>query len=632
MSTMGRSQAVVVDTSRSPFARLRPVPITAVTLTDAFWSPRRRANREIALPAQYRFCEGTGLMDNFRRAAGRKDMPFQGVSFTDPPVYKWLEAAAWTLATDDDPVLARLVDAVVEEIAAAQEQDGYLNTYFTFDRAGQRWSDLREMHELYSAGHLIQAAIAHRRVTGSLRLLHVATRLADHIGGVFGPASEGKRPATPGHPEIEMALVELARETGNQAYRKLAQFLLDARGHGLIGGTANYLDRVPFREMERMAGHAVRAVYLTAGVADLYAETGEPALCIALERLWHNMTTRQMYISGGIGSRYESEAFGRDYELPNERAYAETCAAVGSIMWAWRMLQLEGSARYADALETALYNSFLSGLSLDGTSYFYVDPLADDGTRRRQPWFETPCCPPNVARLLASLPSYFYGVSDDGVWVHLYAQGRAAIPLHDGRIVQIAQITRYPWDGQVDLEVNGDGDFSLFLRVPAWCEAGGSLDVNGRRWSASAPAGAYFEIGRTWRPGDMVHLGLPMPVRAVESHPYVTANSHCVALMRGPLLYCVEQADNPEYDLRDIVLVSNASFAAGFEPNLLGGVVALRGPAQLDPPSDRWAGRLYQTAIPRAAETQQPRQVTAVPYHAWANREPGPMRVWLSAT
>jgi DUF1680 family protein len=630
MPVQSRSRPVLVDTSQSPHTRLRPLPLTAVALGDEFWAPRRRLSRQVTIPSQYRYCEATGRLENFRRAAGQVDLPFQGRYYNDSDVYKWLEAVAWTLAADADPALTQMADTVIAVISAAQQPDGYLNTYFSRERTAERWTNLRDMHELYCAGHLIQAAVAHRRATGSDRLFRVAHRLADHICELFGPPELGKRPGTPGHQEIEMALVELARETGKPTYRRQAQFFLDQRGHGLIGGSEYHQDHRPFRDLEQMAGHAVRAVYMNCGAADLLAETGEPSLRAALDRLWRNMTTRQIYVSGGVGSRHAGESFGRDYELPNERAYAETCAAIASVMWNWRMLALDGNARYADAMETALYNGFLVGLSLDGTSYFYQNPLANDGTHRRQEWFDCACCPPNIARLLASLPGYCYTVSAEGAWVHLYAQGSVRIPLADGRTLSLRQHTRYPWDGGVDIEVDGSGTFSLFLRIPGWCEAGASLAVNGHAFPGALEPGSYAQVHRSWQQGDTVHLDLPMPVRQVECHPYVAGNSGRIALLRGPLLYCVEGADNPDLDLRDLVLPAGATFAAEHCPDLLGGVVVLRGPARALPPDAAWESHLYRTARPQPARPEgQLIEVTAIPYYAWANREPGPMQVWL---
>ncbi|CAA9518505.1 MAG: GH127 / GH146, partial [uncultured Thermomicrobiales bacterium] len=450
----------VVDTSGSPHARLRPVPVSAVRLTGAFWATRRQRNRAVTLPAQHRLLEETGRLDNFRRASGeRPDLPFQGTYFNDSDVYKWLEAAAWTLADGPDPVLQPLVDGTIALVAAAQRPDGYLNTYFARDRAGERWTDL-DLHELYCAGHLFQAAVAHHRVTGSTALLDVAIRFADHIGETFGPAAEGKRESSDGHQEIELALVELFRTVGERRYLNLARFFVDVRGHGKLGrpygrwGPEYHQDHVPIAEMETLVGHAVRALYLAGGAADLALETGDPALRAAGDRLWRDTVARKTYLTGGLGSRWEGEAFGEAYELPNERAYAETCAAIASVMWNWRLLLTTAEARFADALETSLHNAVLAGISLDGETYFYQNPLADAGRHRRRPWFGTACCPPNVARLLASLPGYAYAVSDDAVWVNLYAEGDAGVALPDGRAIRLRQQTDYPWDGRIAITLD----------------------------------------------------------------------------------------------------------------------------------------------------------------------------------
>ena len=624
----------IVDTSRSPHVCLRPLPLDAVKLADDFWEPRRCINREVTLPSQYRHLEETGRLDNFRRASGKIGGDYQGIYFNDSDVYKWLEAAAWTLAEGSDPDLERMVDVAITEVEDAQRPDGYLNTYFTFERATQRWTDF-DLHEMYCAGHLFQAAVAHFRATGSERLLDVATRFADHICDTFGP-EEGNRHAVDGHEEVEMALVELFRVTGEKRYLKGAQYFIDARGHGLLGRPYGQhepsysQDHAPLRDQSEVVGHAVRALYLYSGAADVYAETGEPNLLQALDRLWQNMTTRRMYVSGGLGSRYEGEAFGKDFELPNERAYTETCAAIGSVMWNWRMLGLRGEARHADLIEHTLYNAVLPGLSLDGQNYFYQNPLADDGTHRRQPWFGCACCPPNVARLLASLPGYFYSTSEDAVWVHLYAEGVATVELDENRTISLRQRTRYPWDGRVEITVEAEAEFALMLRIPAWCEEGAVVEVNGEPVDAELSSGSYAKIRYAWRPGDTIILVLPMPVRRVECHPYVVENAGRVALTRGPLLYCVEQADVHDLDLRDLVLGSTEP-TARFEPELLGGVVALRAGVRSAAPDTGWEDRLYRTAYPREADTQtHASRITAVPYYAWANREPGAMRVWLS--
>ena len=621
---------VVVDTSKNRYSRFRSLPLSDVRLSDGFLEPRRRVNREATLPSQYDLLEQTGRLDNFRRAAGKIDAPFSGIYFNDSDVYKWLEAAAWTLASDPDPNLERMVNVAIGEIEDAQRPDGYLNTYFTFEKASERWTDLAHKHELYCAGHLIQAAVAHHRATGSERLLNVACRFADHICETFGPEEEGKRLGTDGHEEVEMALVELYRDTGDRKYLDQARFFIDVRGHGLLGGREYHQDHKPLREMDEMVGHVVRAVYLNAGAADLYAETGDPTLLEALERLWHNMATRRMYVSGGIGSRYEDEAFGEDYELPNARAYTETCAAIGSVMWNWRMLTIDGDARYADLLEHTLYNAALAGLSLDGQSYFYQNPLSDSGTHRRSSWFGVACCPPNAARLLASLPGYFYGASADAVWVHLYAEGTAEVCLDDDRSVGLRQRTRYPWDGEIEVNVEGEGEFGLMLRNPSWCDEGATVEVNGE--PSEVPIGVgYVEVRRVWRTGDTVHLRLPMPVRRVECHPYVAENTGRIALMRGPILYCIEQVDNPDVDLRDIVLPLESDISPEHRPDLLGGVTILCTQGEVIPPEDGWQDRLYRTACPRTGGLRgtDPTRITAVPYYAWANREAGAMQVWL---
>ncbi|HEX6710399.1 MAG TPA: glycoside hydrolase family 127 protein, partial [Rubrobacter sp.] len=544
---------VVVDTTRSPHAKLRPLPIDDVRLSDNFWEPRRRINHDKTLPSQFEHIEETGRLDNFRRASGKIEAPFRGLYFNDSDVYKWLEAASWSLATHPDPELARMVDVAITEIEDAQRPDGYLNTYFTFERASERWTDF-DLHEMYCAGHLFQAAVAHFYATGSERLLDIAVRFADHICDVFGPEEQGKRLAVDGHEEIEMALVELFRVTGDRRYLEEAMFFVDARGRRILGEPYGRFDpsysqdHKPLREQDEVVGHAVRAMYFYSGAADVYAEIGDPALKETLERLWLSMTTRRMYVTGGLGSRYEGEAFGDDYELPNERAYTETCAAIGSVMWNWRMLMLDGDASYADLIEHTLYNAVLPGISLDGGHYFYQNPLAAGGTHRRQPWFGCACCPPNVARLLASLPGYFYGASEDAVWVHLYAEGETKVSLEGNRTVRLAQRTRYPWDGRVEISVDGEGEFALMLRIPSWCEEGASVNVNGEPVGRAICPCSYLEIRRAWRPGDTVSLHLPMPVRRVECHPYVAENNGRVALMRGPILYCVEQADNPNVD------------------------------------------------------------------------------------
>lgn len=630
MNVLTRSNDLVVDTSRSEYAKLRPVPITAVTLEDDYWAPRIRTNRSVVLPSQYEHCEQTGRLDNFRRASGKKDLPFQGIYFNDSDVYKWIEAASWALTAGPDAKLQKMVDDAIAEIADAQQPNGYLNTYFMFEKEPERWTNLRNMHELYCAGHLFQGAVAHYRATGSNSLLNVARKFADHICSAFGPESEGKRPGAPGHEEIEMGFVELYRATGDQKYLAQAQYFVDARGNGYAGGDEYHQDHKPFRDMETMVGHAVRAVYLNAGAADVFAETGEEALHSALLKMWANMIKRRIYVSGGIGSRYEGEAFGKDYELPNERAYTETCAAIGSVMWSWRMLSTEAEARYADLIEHTLYNAVMPGLSLDGSAYFYQNPLEDDGTHRRQPWFGCACCPPNVARLLASLPSYFYSTSSSGVWVHLYATGSVNAVLPNGREVSLSQRTSYPWGGDIEVEVRSNGNFDVFLRIPMWCESGVSLRVAGDALDIPLVPGSYARINRDWKAGDVIKLTLPMPVRLLEAHPYVLEDTSRVAIARGPILYCIEQADNPQMDPRNVVIPENTKFETEHDPELLGGVTTVKYDAQEREIDAGWEGKLYRSIRSgQQSNGESTLRLTAIPYYAWANRQPGRMQVWM---
>ncbi len=641
--------AVVVDTSASPNAAHRPVPIGNVRLTDAFLAPRLRTNREVTIPAQFQHLEDTHRLRNFRRVTGEVDGPFEGLYFNDSDVYKWLEAAASAIAArpgEDASDLRAMIDVVVDLIERAQDTDGYLNTYFSVDRVDERWSNLRDLHELYCAGHFIQAAIALERATGDRRLVVIACKLADLICDVFGPASEGKREQVDGHEEIEMALIELFRQTGERRYLEAARFFIDTRGTGTIDGLDYHQDATPVRQQSQMVGHAVRAVYLNAGATDLLLEEDDPALRAALDRMWASMVSRRSYVSGGIGSRWEGEAFGKDHELPNERAYAESCAAIGAIMWAWRMLMLrpEDNTRYADWIEHSLYNAMLPGLSLDGQSYFYQNPLADDGEHRRDPWFGCACCPPNIARVMSQLPGYVYSVTSrrfpesdgrhDSVWVHLFADSTASIPLSEGGSVTLRQATRYPWDGQIEIEVLDlleAGDFTLQVRIPGWSN-GATVAINGEPLPpAEAASGQYATIRRTWQPGDTLIINLSMPVVRIASHPYAANNWGRVALRRGPLLYCVEAADHPVGDVRDFVLSDDSPVTPAFRPDLLEGVVVLNADAGVESPAPGWDGALYRSLESLAADRAGRSSVTmtAIPYYAWANRGAGPMTVWL---
>ncbi|MGQ9514107.1 MAG: glycoside hydrolase family 127 protein [Thermoproteota archaeon] len=547
---------------------------------------------------------------------------FKGYFFNDSDVYKWIEAAAFSLAGKKDKELEDLVQELIDLIVAAQDEDGYLDTYFTFERKEKRWKNLREMHEMYCAGHFIQAAIAIHRATGDRKALDAACRLADHIASIFGP---GKRPATSGHPEIEMALIELYRTTRKFDYLELAKSLLDNRGRGIVGGSQNLIDHVPFRQLKEIVGHAVRSLYLNCGAADIYMETGDNELLDALLKLWHNFTERRMYVTGGAGSRYDGEAFGVDYELPNVMAYAETCAAIASIMWNWRMFLITGEGRFFDVLELSLYNGALSGISLDGERYFYVNPLADRGEHRRQSWFECACCPPNVARLIASIPGYCYSLSKEGIWINLYIESEARIEF-EGKTVILQQRTRYPWDDKVELllDPGEERTFSIFLRIPSWC-VGASIKVNGDPVSVESKPGNYLILRRTWKVGDRVFLHLPMPVEKLVSNPNVYENLGRIAIRRGPIIYCVEQAENRGYDVWDLVIPVDSEIGAEWQQSLLNGVVVLRGEAMAFD-SDRSRSSLY---YPDNEGGSRSIEFVAIPYYAWANCQAGPMLVWI---
>ena len=618
------ARPVLVDTSRSRYAKLRPVPISDIQLADTFWRPRQQRNRTHTLPTQYQQCEATGRIDNFRRASGKKQgVPFHGIYFNDSDVYKWIEACSWQLALERDSAIEEMVEGVITEIAAAQQPDGYLNTYFMFELEKDRWTNLKDKHELYCAGHLMQGAVAHHRATGRENLLGVAMRFAEHICKRFGAKEEGKVEGTCGHQEIEMALVELARETGEQKYLQQAQYFIDARGRGLIGGSPYHQDHKPLREMQAVIGHAVRMLYYTSGATDLYCETGDSGILEALQRLWNRMAERVTYVTGGQGARWEGEAFGTDYELPNARAYTETCAAIANAMWCWRMLQLNGEPKYADMMELALYNGVLSGISLDGQHYFYQNPLENDGGHRRQPWFDCACCPSNITRLLPQLNGYFYSTSDDAVWVHLYAAGKAQIQLPNSAKVRLEQKTNYPWSGDVRLSVDADSEFELKLRIPSWCD-GATIKVNGGE-AIKMNGGAYTSIRRRWNRGDVVELALAMPPRRIEAHPFATDNRGKLALARGPLIYCLEQIDL-QADPRSIVLQDHVELSHRMREDLLGGVVTID--ADVFAGDDTADMRLYRTAgsvSPKMSRTK----LTAIPYYAWANREPSRMAVWV---
>jgi DUF1680 family protein len=626
--------------------KLRPVPWNRVVVDDRFWAPKIKTNREVSIPLQLEQIRKTGRLDNLRRAGGKLEGRFEGIRFNDSDVYKWLDAAAYSLGTHPDPELEAQVNAVIEVVAAAQQESGYIHSYFTLERPDARFACLAINHELYCAGHLFEAAVTHYEATGSRALLDVALKFADHVWGLFGP---GKRDGYPGHEEIELALVKLHRVTGRDRYLTMAQRFIDLRGSRPSPFEAEFAaesawknvfdakrifykgdqydgsyaqDHLPVREQSEVVGHAVRAMYLFSAMADLAAATGDQGLIAALDRLWTNLTTKRMYVTGGIGPSRHNEGFTSDFDLPNQEAYAETCAAIGLVFWAHRMALLHRNATYADVMELALYNGVLSGVSLDGEKYFYVNPLQTDGTHHRQEWFYCACCPPNIARLLASLGGYVCAESDDGLWVNLYVAGTCQARL-GGTEVTLRQTTDYPWSGEVGIVVEPQTplEFELRLRVPRWCRAA-DVSINDGSVPLEAVDG-YIGVRREWRAGDRVRLLLGMGPEHVVAHPDVIPDVGRAAVRRGPIVYCLEQADH-DGPVSRIILPAEEPLEEVREPDLLGGVITLGGTGyRLF--EEGWDGHLYR------ADRQPAEQIPLkfIPYYAWDNREPGDMAVWI---
>lgn len=580
------------------------------------------------MPTQYQQLNITGRLANFARETGKKAGPFQGLYFNESDVYKWLEAAAYVFADTQDAALAHLVRDVVAKIVAVQQPDGYLNAYFIGEKTKLRWFDLKDKHELYCAGHLIQAAIAIDRCIGENTLLLAARRLGDLIVKTFGPSGAHSK-GVPGHPEIEMALVELYRHTGDTRYLLQSTRFLENRGQGVIGGEEYYQDHLPFRALQRMYGHAVRAVYLNAGAADIFIENGDQSLLAALEAMWTHLSKYQVYVTGGIGSRRDGEAFGKDYELPSQDAYAETCAAIGKIFWSWRMLSITGDAKYADDIELTLYNAVLAGIGLEGTSYNYSNPLACDSMHRRQPWFAISCCPPNIARLLASITGYFYSTSDNEVWVHQYAAGTCALELLNGNTVNLQQQTNYPWDGNIRIQVNTEAKFSLNIRIPGWCDSGATLKVNGITWPEHIHPKSYCKIERQWSSGDVVELNLPMPARFMSANPGVSNLKGLVSIKRGPIIYCLESVDQEYADLDRIWLLNTPEFSLEDGQDVLEGMkIVLANGLVIETRESIEDDSLYAYKESSTPPSQTTR-IAAIPYFAWGNRDYGNMRVWI---
>ena len=626
--------------SSSDSARLEAVPFTAVQIDDSFWRPRIETNRTVTIPTNFEKSEETGRISNFARAGGLEEGPHQGKHYDDSDVFKIIEGASYSLAQTPDPELNAYLDGLIAKIAAAQEDDGYLYTIRTLgaakghDYAGdERWDYLVHSHELYNVGHMYEAAVAHHRATGKRALLDVAIKNADLIVANFGP---GKNHDVPGHEEIEIGLAKLYQVTGKQEYLDLAKFFVDQRGRhenrtpgGVLGpddhggGPGYAQDHIPVTEQTEGVGHSVRALYLYSGVADVAALTGDQSYLPALDNLWRNLVHQKTYLTGGLGSSRKGESFGPAYGLENATAYNETCAAIASILWNHRLFLLHRDAAYLDVLERTLYNGALSGVALDGDTFFYPNPLAADGktkfnqgTATRAPWFSTSCCPTNISRFLPSMPGYLYATQGSDLYINLFAGSRAEVETASNRLA-VTQQTAYPWEGDVSISIKPERveEFTVYLRVPGWARGevlpGGlysyaeepgtvSIDVNGDAVPLELERG-FARIRRNWHADDTIRLRLPTEVRRVASREEVAENRGRAAVERGPLVYCVEGVDNGG-SVEKVNLTPEAEFSVNRRDDLLGGINVIE-----------WNG------------------FTAVPYYAWSNRGVGDMAVWLPA-
>ncbi len=606
---------------------IHPVQLRSCAL-DGFFRWYQDVLINVTLPTQLSLLCETGRIDNFKIASRKLPGPFNGYfSFNDSDVYKWIEAVSYAFDSirQSNPGLLQSVDEIIQDISKAQTEDGYLNTFFTINNM-PKWEDLAWGHELYTAGHLIQAAIAHKRFTGQDSLFNAAKKFADLICETFGP---GKKEGACGHAEIEMALVELYRETGERKYLDQAKYFIDIRGKSLASvprnpGPVYFIDHKPFVELDEVVGHAVRMLYLCCGATDLYLETGDKAIWKTLENLWNDLTTRKMYITGGIGSRHDWESIGEPYELPNRRAYAETCAAIANFMWNYRMFLASGEAKFVDVMEQVLYNGMLSGISLDGDRYFYDNPLEDIGTKRRQRWFDCACCPPNVARAIASLPYYFYAQSKGKLWVNFYENSVFRI-IQDGVPIEVIQETDYPWCGEVNIKIKSSEaiSFTLMLRIPEW-SSDFDLKLNGEHVRFQLNNG-YAEVHNTWQDTNNVQLALKLRTECLESHPYVSENHGKVVVKSGPILYCAEQMDNPGFDIWSLKICPNSFERVAGE--ILGKRMYFVLGSGKATNMRSWQRKLY---CPRTRTTSKQVTFKLVPYHMWNNRGAGSMRTWLN--
>lgn len=649
------AQKGLLNTNTSPYARLHSVDMGSVQFTKGFWAERFEVCKNAMVPRvwnTYHDAELCHSFKNFEIAAGLDTGSFKGPSFHDGDFYKTLEAVAGLYAITKDTALDRMMDGAIAVIAKAQRKDGYVYTKSIIEQkqtGRQKIFDDKLSFEAYNFGHLMTAACVHYRVTGKTTLLEVAKRATDFLIGFYNAATpeQARNAICPSH---YMGIIELYRTTGDKKYLALAQKLIDIRG--TTEGTDDNSDRVPFRDMKRVVGHAVRANYLFAGVADVYAETGDTSLLHTLNLMWDDVINKKMYITGGCGALYDGvsvdgisynpdtvqkihQAYGRNYQLPNLSAHNETCANIGNLLWNRRMLELTGEARYADIVELALYNSILSGVSLDGDKFFYTNPLAASRnypyqlrwTGGRQPYIAlSNCCPPNTVRTIAEVSNYLYSIHDEGLYVDMYAGNTLRTKLNDGAVINLEQQTDYPWDGNIAITLHEvpARDLALFLRIPGWCQQA-TVTVNGKPLTATPVAGTYLKVKRRWKAGDKISLTLDMPATLVESNPLVEETRNQVAVKRGPLVYCIESTDLPEdQPLTDIVIPANIRLQVTPMELASGHIMALEGEARLLQDTD-WGNTLYKTLNTASKSVR----VRLIPYYAWANRGSSDMSVWL---
>lgn len=625
--------------ARCQSVKLAAVPFSQVQVSDSFWAGRIETNRTVTIPHALDQCEKTGRISNFDRAAGHLEGEYEGHFFNDSDLYKIIEGAAHSLKLHPDAELEKYVDSIIDKIAAAQWKDGYLYAFYSVPKRQpeKRWTDTRVKHELYCAGHFFEAAVAYYHATGKPKALDVAIRFADYIDSVFGP---DKKHDIPGHQEIEIGLVKLYRQTGDQKYLNLAKFFLDERGHArgreLYGEYCQ--DHKPVIEQTKALGHSVRAGYQYSSMADIAMLTGEQSYITALDRIWKDVVGKKLYITGGVGATGKGEAFGDAYYLPNEKAYCETCAAIANVFWNHRMFLLKGDAKYIDVLERVIYNGFLSGVSLDGDKFFYKNRLASNGNQQRKSWYSCACCPSNIVRFIPKIGGYTYAVQGDVVYVNLFVGSSTKIKLpKTGISLKLKQQSNYPWEGDIKITVDPKepSEFEMRIRIPGWAQNKPvpsalyrfvensdkqvTLTINGKAIPLNIDKG-FARIRRKWQKGDVIRLLLPMPIRRVVSDERVMDNKARIALSRGPIVYCAEGIDN-DGSVHNIALRDNVALKAEYRKELLGGVTVLTGRV------------LAREGNPGGGITMGwERDFTALPYYAWAHRGKGPMAVWLART